>query len=359
MEFLEVVILSFLLPWLYICNGHVFGSSTQSSERVDKKDTGIICKQLDINVLKDGMHELLKRVLKNENEISILKRENQYLTNELENKRRQFACEINVLYENTKEHQRALNDTNTEFNYLNETIEELRNGVNKLEEYERRRFEENITECIDKLVTPCTSSPCINNGECIVQNGTYNCDCPAGYFGSECQVTPCSSSPCVNGGKCTTTGSLYVCSCPTGYNGNQCQVKPSCDNGWKMHDNNCYYFSSLDKNWDDAKKACKLKNSILTDATSMDEINFLRTNAKKFQKSFWLDGSDRAVEGVWVWTTSGQKFSVSNWFTRTSNEPNNMNGNENCLHIYNKHDYEWNDVNCLRRHRFICKKTLM
>ncbi|VDI42069.1 Hypothetical predicted protein [Mytilus galloprovincialis] len=151
MEFLVVVILSSLSSWLYICNGHVFGSSTQSSVRVDKKDTGIICKQLDINVLKDDMHELLKRVLKNENEISILKRENQYLTNELESKRRQFACEINVLYENTKEHQRALNDTNTEFNYLNETIEELRNGVNKLEEFERRRFEENITECIDKL----------------------------------------------------------------------------------------------------------------------------------------------------------------------------------------------------------------
>ncbi|CAC5386032.1 NCAN [Mytilus coruscus] len=341
------------------------------------------------------MHELLKRVFKNENEISSLKRENQYLTNELENKRRQFSCEINVLHENTNEHQRALNYTNTEINHLNATIEQPRNGVDTLEELQRRRSEKTITECIDKSVTPCTSSPCMNNGECNIQNDTYNCDCPAGYFGSECQetpcsqypcyhngtctvfgssihcacidgyngfrceVTPCSSSPCVNGGTCTPTGSIYVCLCPTGYYGNQCQVKQSCDNGWKMHDNNCYYFSSLDKNWDDAKKACKMQNSMLTDATSMNEINFLRKNAKINKKTFWLDGSDRAIEGVWVWTTSGQKFTVTNWFTRNSHEPNNMNGNENCLQIYNKHDFEWNDDNCLSRHRYICKKTLI
>ncbi|XP_052086111.1 neurocan core protein-like isoform X3 [Mytilus californianus] len=396
MEFKVIVILPFLSC---ICNGNVFGPSTHSSVEADKKETGITCIQSDINVLKEDMHELVKRVFSNENDISLLKRENQYLTNELENKRRQFSCEINVLHENTNEHQRALNNTNTEINHLlssfNETIEKLWNGVDKLEELERQRSEENITECIDKSVTPCSSSPCVNGGTCTptgsiyvclcptgyngnqcqvtpcssspcVNGGTctptgsiYVCVCPTGYNGNQCQVTPCSSSPCVNGGTCTPTGSIYVCVCPTGYNGNQCQVKPSCDNGWKMHDNNCYYFSSLDKNWNDAKKACKMQNSMLTDATSMSEINFLRTNAKKFQKTFWLDGSDRAIEGVWVWTSSGQKFSVTNWFTRTSQEPNNMNGNENCLQIYNKHDFEWNDDNCLTRHRYICKKTLM
>ncbi|XP_052086113.1 neurocan core protein-like isoform X6 [Mytilus californianus] len=360
MEFKVIVILPFLSC---ICNGNVFGPSTHSSVEADKKETGITCIQSDINVLKEDMHELVKRVFSNENDISLLKRENQYLTNELENKRRQFSCEINVLHENTNEHQRALNNTNTEINHLlssfNETIEKLWNGVDKLEELERQRSEENITECIDKSVTPCSSSPCVNGGTCTPTGSIYVCLCPTGYNGNQCQVTPCSSSPCVNGGTCTPTGSIYVCVCPTGYNGNQCQVKPSCDNGWKMHDNNCYYFSSLDKNWNDAKKACKMQNSMLTDATSMSEINFLRTNAKKFQKTFWLDGSDRAIEGVWVWTSSGQKFSVTNWFTRTSQEPNNMNGNENCLQIYNKHDFEWNDDNCLTRHRYICKKTLM
>ncbi|XP_052085422.1 fibrinogen-like protein A isoform X2 [Mytilus californianus] len=143
-----VVILSFLLC---ICNGNVFGPNTQSSVEVDKKEPR--CIQSDVNVLKDDMHELLKRVFKYENEISSLQSENQYLTNKLENERRQFSCEINVLHEYSNEHQRALNDTNTEINHLNETIEELRNGVDKLEELQRRRSEENITECIDKSDT--------------------------------------------------------------------------------------------------------------------------------------------------------------------------------------------------------------
>ncbi|CAG2238661.1 unnamed protein product [Mytilus edulis] len=143
MEFMVVVILSFLLC---ICNGN--GPSTQSSEKAEKKESRSI--QSDINVLKDSMHELLKRVIKHENEISSLKSENQFLTNKIENERRQLSCDINVLHENTNEQQQALTDTNTEIIYLNETVEELRNGVDKLEELQRRRSEDNITECIDK-----------------------------------------------------------------------------------------------------------------------------------------------------------------------------------------------------------------
>ncbi|CAG2254165.1 unnamed protein product [Mytilus edulis] len=193
MEIIVVVTLSFLVC---ICNGNVFGSSTQSAAEADTKETGI---QSDINVLKDNMHQLLKRVSKNENEIASLKRENQYLTNELENKRRQFLCEINVLHENTNEHQQLLNDTKTEIIYLSssfkETIEELKNRVDKLERMERQKSEENKTECIDK-------------------------------------------------------------------------------------------------------------------------------------PDFWLDGSEKFEEGVWVWTTSGQKFNVTDWYTT---EPNNKNNNEHCL----------------------------
>ncbi|XP_063405756.1 microfibril-associated glycoprotein 4-like [Mytilus trossulus] len=145
MEFIVVVILSFLLC---ICNGNVFGSRTQSSVEAEKKETRSI--QYNINVMKDDIHELLKRVIKNENEISSLKKENQYLTNKLENERRQFSCDIKVLHENTNEHQRELNNTYTEINHLNETIENLRCKVDKLEELQGRVTEENITDCIDK-----------------------------------------------------------------------------------------------------------------------------------------------------------------------------------------------------------------
>ncbi|CAG2252099.1 unnamed protein product [Mytilus edulis] len=184
-------------------------------------------------------------------------------------------------------------------------------------------------------VTPCTSSPCLNNGECKVKNDTYQCHCPVGfngpecqetpcsvepcfyngtctvlgssfncacnegYNGSKCEVTPCFSSPCLNGGTCTPTGSSFICSCATGYFGNQCQVQRSCQYGWKMHEDKCYYFSSSNKNWRGAKSACNKLNSVLAEPKQWSEISFLKAKAKKFRKTFWLGGSDLTTEGVW------------------------------------------------------------
>ncbi|XP_071144384.1 microfibril-associated glycoprotein 4-like [Mytilus edulis] len=162
MEFIVVLILSFLLC---ICNGNVFGPSTHSFVKANTKETRSI--QSDINVLKDDMHELLKRVIKNENEISSLKSGNQYLTYKLENERRQLSCEINVLHENTNKQQHTLTDTNTEINHLNESIEELRNDVDKLEELQGRVAGDNITECIDKSEQIQPTDICYKMWDCL------------------------------------------------------------------------------------------------------------------------------------------------------------------------------------------------
>ena len=37
------------------------------------------------------------------------------------------------------------------------------------------------------IVSACTSSPCLNNGRCLVYDNNYICGCPKGYSGSECQ----------------------------------------------------------------------------------------------------------------------------------------------------------------------------
>jgi hypothetical protein len=33
----------------------------------------------------------------------------------------------------------------------------------------------------------------------------------------------CANTPCLNGGTCTIVGSSYQCTCPSGYYGAQCQ----------------------------------------------------------------------------------------------------------------------------------------
>ncbi|CAG2194187.1 unnamed protein product [Mytilus edulis] len=148
------------------------------------------------------------------------------------------------------------------------------------------------------LETPCSREPCLYNGTCTELGNLPICACTDGYNGSRCEGTPCNSSPCLNRGTCKPSGSSFVCSCSTGYSGKQCQT-------------------------------------------------------------FWLGGSDQANEGVWVWTTSGQVFTVTDWHTRTIREPNNQNGNENCLTIDDDLDYEWNDEKCSIDYRFICEKPLV
>ncbi|VDI71170.1 versican core protein [Mytilus galloprovincialis] len=208
--------------------------------------------------------------------------------------------------------------------------------------------------------TPCNSSPCLNRGTCKPSGSSFVCSCSTGYSGKQCQITPCHSSPCLNGGRCTPTKTGFVCSCKTGYNGKRCQGRPSCPSGWKMNENSCYFFSSIESaNWNYAKSYCQRRSSMLAEVTTTSEMTFLWTNAKKHGKTFWLGGSDLAIEGVWVWTTSGQGFTVTDWHTRTIRESNNQDGNENCLTIHKELDFEWNDDKCSNDYRFICEKPLV
>ena len=64
----------------------------------------------------------------------------------------------------------------------------------------------------------CSTSPCINNGTCIVNINTvtvhqYTCTCTEGWSGSECHIPVCTSYTCSNGGTCTVSGTTLVCTC--------------------------------------------------------------------------------------------------------------------------------------------------
>ncbi|CAC5422238.1 unnamed protein product [Mytilus coruscus] len=94
MEMSVVVMLSLLLCFV---NGNMFSSSTQGSLNTDIKELEITNIRSHVNVLKDNYHDLLKRVIDNENTIEFLKKGKQYLTNEIENLRRQLSCEIEAI----------------------------------------------------------------------------------------------------------------------------------------------------------------------------------------------------------------------------------------------------------------------
>ncbi|CAF4549886.1 unnamed protein product, partial [Rotaria magnacalcarata] len=54
-----------------------------------------------------------------------------------------------------------------------------------------------------QLGDPCASQPCMNQGSCMRENGSFLCACPPGYSGSRCEIQdPCQNNPCMNGATC-------------------------------------------------------------------------------------------------------------------------------------------------------------
>ncbi|XP_029688534.1 protein jagged-2-like isoform X3 [Takifugu rubripes] len=78
----------------------------------------------------------------------------------------------------------------------------------------------------DKDLNYCgTNRPCRNGGTCMnTEPDEYNCACPDGYSGKNCQIAEhaCASNPCANGGTCHEVPSGFECHCPPGWSGPTC-----------------------------------------------------------------------------------------------------------------------------------------
>ena len=50
-----------------------------------------------------------------------------------------------------------------------------------------------------------------------------------------------------------------------------------CEPGWNPHNRNCYKLQKEKKTWNEALQSCQSNNSVLTDITSLAEVEFLVT----------------------------------------------------------------------------------
>ena len=68
---------------------------------------------------------------------------------------------------------------------------------------------------------------------------------------------------------------------------------------------------------------------------------------------FWTAGNDIQVEKDWVW--AGVNENISEFTDWTPGEPNSVNGEEDCMTIYPRQGYHWNDEHCDKSMNYICE----
>ena len=82
--------------------------------------------------------------------------------------------------------------------------------------------------CAANFFGPNCTTDCVHqcdlNGECVDEFNTFNCECNAGFTGSDCMtdINDCEGVNCGNGA-CRDTGvNAFTCECNPGFTGSQC-----------------------------------------------------------------------------------------------------------------------------------------
>lgn len=100
----------------------------------------------------------------------------------------------------------------------------------------------------------CNSHDCGSNSYC--QNdgqgmATYTCPCLVGYSraagSDDCiMIDLCDTAPCDNGGVCTSSLEAYECTCPAGFAGSQCELEVD---GCEFNHQPCGVFGECQSDW--------------------------------------------------------------------------------------------------------------
>ncbi|XP_020856780.1 C-type lectin domain family 4 member K-like isoform X1 [Phascolarctos cinereus] len=121
---------------------------------------------------------------------------------------------------------------------------------------------------------------------------------------------------------------------------------------WVVHNGSLYYFSCMDKSWEEAERSCVSFGSHLTSVISVEEQEFIHKKAGG--SNYWI-GLNILRSSNWRWTDGthyNEDMSKDFW---APNEPNNKENSEHCVHFSKNRRQSWNDNNCSLPFLFICK----
>ena len=109
--------------------------------------------------------------------------------------------------------------------------------------------------------------------------------------------------------------------------------------------------------WLEAVGRCQSLGGHLAVADDRDDLEVFQSMLADYRAGggsetrLWLDGSDEMHEGTWFCQS---RAGVCPFFSWASNQPDNHNGNENCLALYDSSD-NMNDLLCSAKLPLICE----
>ena len=137
----------------------------------------------------------------------------------------------------------------------------------------------------------------------------------------------------------------------------------ACKDGWTIFRNSCYLFiDDAFETWSSATHHCASHGARLASIETADEDTFLRSYSNKLFKcgvrnhttSFWVGGTDDAIEGVWTWQGTEKPLTYFNWYP---GQPENNTSSEDCLCLFGHDNFRWHDAVCGEKFHIICEQS--
>ncbi|CAH1779946.1 unnamed protein product [Owenia fusiformis] len=134
-------------------------------------------------------------------------------------------------------------------------------------------------------------------------------------------------------------------------------LESRCPKGYLNWGRFCYYFSDTAYTFDESRAVCKNRGADLLSMNNMQEFRFIQDEVKRRRLEFWVGATDlpkKDKKYKWVdrsrWDPNVAKAA---W---AKNQPDGLRGHQNCAKFWNRPPGSWDDVECGRRVRFICKR---
>uniref|UniRef100_A0A671UBI8 C-type lectin domain-containing protein n=1 Tax=Sparus aurata TaxID=8175 RepID=A0A671UBI8_SPAAU len=139
-----------------------------------------------------------------------------------------------------------------------------------------------------------------------------------------------------------------------------------CQEGWEQNGPQCYYFSTDELTWEQARERCRRDGADLVKIESEDEQSFLIQKVKdkmvEDEDKFWIGLTDSVTEGTWLWTDGSPLNKSLTFWAR--GQPDNWKGEnadgEDCVRMAEISRLGlkgWFDKSCTAPQKRICEKS--